>query len=64
MIFGAFGSTDSQLEIFNFRIKWRQLLPINNSGITELFNLPTLMHNSLFINNTYGTLLSSTYFEH
>ena len=31
---------------------------------TELFHLSTLMHNSLFINNMYVTLLSSTYFEH
>ena len=30
----------------------------------ELFNVPTLMHNSLFINNMYVTLLSSTCFEH
>ena len=30
----------------------------------ELFHLPTLMHSSLFINNTYVTLLSSTCFEH
>jgi len=28
------------------------------------FHLPTLMHNSLFINNMYVTLLSSTCFEH
>ena len=30
----------------------------------ELFHLPTLMHNSLFINNMYITLLSWTCFEH
>jgi hypothetical protein len=30
----------------------------------ELFNLPTLMHNYLFINNMYVTLLSPTCFEH
>ena len=30
----------------------------------ELFHLPTLMHNSLFINNMYVTLQSSTCFEH
>ena len=30
----------------------------------ELFHLPTLMHNSLFIKNVYVTLLSSTCFEH
>ena len=30
----------------------------------ELFHLPTLMHSSLFINNMYVTLLSSTCFEH
>jgi len=30
----------------------------------ELFYLPTLMQNSLFINNIYVTLLSSTCFEH
>ena len=30
----------------------------------KLFNLPTLMHNSLFINNMCVTLLSSTCFEH
>ena len=30
----------------------------------ELFNLPTLMHSSLLINNMYVTLLSSTCFEH
>ena len=29
-----------------------------------LFHLPTLMHNSLFINSMYVTLLSSTCFEH
>jgi hypothetical protein len=31
---------------------------------SKLFHLPTLMHNSLFINNMYVTLLSSTCFEH
>jgi len=30
----------------------------------ELFHIPTLMHNSLFINTMYVTLLSSTCFEH
>ena len=30
----------------------------------ELFLQPTLMHNSLFINNMFVTLLSSTCFEH
>jgi len=30
----------------------------------KLFHLPTLRHNSLFINNMYVTLLSSTCFEH
>jgi len=30
----------------------------------ELFHLPTLMHNSLFINNMYVTLPSSTCSEH
>ena len=30
----------------------------------ELFRLPALMHSSLFINNMYVTLLSSTCFEH
>jgi len=30
----------------------------------ELFHLPTLIHNSLFISNMYVTLLSSTCFEH
>ena len=30
----------------------------------ELFHLPTLMHNSLFINNMYVTLLCSTCFKH
>jgi len=30
----------------------------------ELFHLTTLMHNSLFINNMYTALLSSTCFEH
>ena len=34
------------------------------SKMLELFHLPTLMHNSLFINNMYVTLLSSTCFEH
>jgi hypothetical protein len=29
----------------------------------ELFHLPTLMHNSLFINNIYVTLLSSKHVE-
>ena len=29
----------------------------------ELFQLPTLMHNSLFINNMYVTLLSSKHVE-
>ena len=29
-----------------------------------LFHLPTLMHNSLFINNMFVTLQSSTCFEH
>ena len=33
-------------------------------NVLELFHLPTLMHNSLFINNMYVTLLSSTCFEH
>ena len=30
----------------------------------DLFHLPTLMHKSLFINNMYVTLQSSTCFEH
>ena len=30
----------------------------------ELFHVQTIMHNSLFINNMYVTLLSSTCFEH
>ena len=30
----------------------------------QTFLLPTLMHNSLFINNMYVTLQSSTCFEH
>jgi len=30
----------------------------------ELFHVPTLMYNSLFINNMHVTLLSSTCFEH
>ena len=30
----------------------------------DLFHLPTLMHNSLFINNMYVTLKSSTCFNH
>ena len=30
----------------------------------ELYHLPTLMHNSLLINNMYVTLQSSTGFEH
>jgi len=30
----------------------------------NLFHLPTLMHNSIFINNMYVTQLSSTCFEH
>jgi len=30
----------------------------------DLFHLPTLMHNSLFINNTFVSLQSSTCFEH
>ena len=30
----------------------------------DLFHLPTLMHNSLFYNNMYVTLQSSTCFEH
>jgi len=30
----------------------------------DLFHLPTLMHNSLFINNMYVTLQSSTCFKH
>ena len=30
----------------------------------DLFHLPTLMHISLYINNMYVTLLSSTCFEH
>jgi len=29
-----------------------------------LFHLPTLMHNSIFINNMYVTPLSSTCFEY
>jgi len=36
---------------------------VTNTGL-ELFHLPTLMHNALFINNMYVTLLSSTCFEH
>ena len=39
------------------------LIPVKMNH-TELFHLPTLMHNSLFINNMYVTLLSSTCFEH
>ena len=30
----------------------------------DLFHLPTLMHNSLFINNMYVTLQPSVCFEH
>ena len=30
----------------------------------DLFHLPTLMHDSLFINNMYVTLQSKTCFEH
>ena len=44
---------------------WRNLmffLTVHHS--IELFHLPTLIHNSLFINNMYVTLLSSTCFEH
>jgi hypothetical protein len=36
----------------------------NMPASIELFHLPTLMHNSLFINNMYVTKLSSTCFEH
>ena len=32
--------------------------------IGTLFHYPTLMHNSLFINNMFVTLLTSTCFEH
>ena len=35
-----------------------------NQHYVELFHLPTLTHNSLFINNMFVTLLSSTCFEH
>ena len=34
------------------------------SRSADLFHLPTLMHNSLFINNMHITLHSSTCFEH
>ena len=37
---------------------------VNGIRSTDLFHLPTLMHNSLFINNMYVTLQSSTCFEH
>jgi hypothetical protein len=37
---------------------------VANSIQIELFHLPTSMHNSLFINNMYATLLSSICFEH
>jgi len=40
-------------------VQWKAKL-----SLLELFHLPTLMHNSLFINNMYVTLLSSTCFEH
>ena len=50
-------------------ISHNQLLPFFNVFSTvhhskELFNLPTLTHNSLFIKNMYVTLLCSTCFEH
>ena len=37
---------------------------LNDTLSRELFHIPTLMHNSLFINTMYVTLLSSTCFEH
>ena len=40
-------------------VEERRELNIRN---LELFHLPTLMHNSLFINTMYVTLLSSTYY--
>ena len=36
----------------------------NNKLGLELFHLPTLMHNSLFINNIYVTLLPLICFKH
>ena len=48
----------TKLQIKEFDV----LLTVHHS--IELFNLPTLIHNSLFINNMYVTLLSSTCFEH
>ena len=38
------------------------ILNIGNSS-NKLFHLPTLMHNSLSINNMYVTLLSSKHVE-
>ena len=41
----------------------RPFYPKGNKS-RHLFHLPTSMHNSLFVNNMYVTLLSSTCFEH
>jgi len=53
------GSHDAQVR--NFVISCSYMF--ETSFPIELFHLPTSMHNSLFINNMYVTLLSSTCFE-
>jgi len=50
--------------IVNKELKFWASMKCRKLTDLELFNLPTLMHNSLFINNMYVTLLSSTCFEH
>ena len=53
---------------WNFRLHKILIIPFDVFSTVhhsiELFHLPTLMHNSLIINNMYVTLLSSRCFEH
>jgi hypothetical protein len=49
--------------IMLFTTQWFDVFLTMHHSI-ELFHLPTLMHNSLFINNMYVTLPSSTCFKH
>ena len=58
----AFQAVPCCVELYDSNSK--QILPLEYSVTIELFHLPTLMQNSLFINNMYVTLLSSTCFEH
>ena len=61
-----YGSDNCFYYVYNRNLKWHKYFDVFSTvhHSIELFHLPTLMHNSSFINNMYVTLLSSTCFEH